>query len=288
MQVYRHTEKNFLLFAPFLCGSSYIRQNAEKMKLVRIEEQNWRLQLSLVQAYFPHVENRFVLFRDPFQKIVSFFSKFVYAKKYGVYFNTDVADRNEIAMDFWKKFEDWLPNMLEHKNDLHMQSITEQLGHYGLLDQLDQFTVVPNRNYMFWLNQHLDDPIRDYVAPLSRLPVNSYIISQIMTIREQIREIYHEDYEFLRKATFEWKTIYTEHAFPFMVIDEAKTSTSDEENFYDDFVPEFPDEIEDLPAQHREEIDAPVEVEIETPAPTPVVKPVVRTTNTNRRRRRNR
>ena len=82
MQVYRHTEKNFLLFAPFLCGSSYIRQNAEKMKLVRIEEQNWRLQLSLVQAYFPHVENRFVLFRDPFQKIVSFFSKFVYTKKY--------------------------------------------------------------------------------------------------------------------------------------------------------------------------------------------------------------
>ena len=289
MFTYRNPEKNFLIFAPFLCGSSWIWANVKQLNLTNISEDDGDLRKDLVLAYFKHTPTKFLLFRDPFQRLISYFLKFSYGR---VYETNNFMNNHELSMDFWKKFEDWLPNIIDNQWDLHMQPITGQLRDYDLLQYGNQFTVIPNRNYVAWVNQYLDSEMKYYSQnTASLIQVNSYLIPQILTIREQIREIYHEDYEFLRKATFEWRTVYTASNLKYIEEDRIPI-TSDEENFYEDFSPpedEIPIyEPEDLPAQHREEIDAPVDVEIETPAPTPVVKPVKRTTNTNRRRRRNR
>lgn len=241
MYVYKHVEKNFLLLTPFLCGSSFIKHNRTNLGLKFINDiepfqrktvvREQDLIRDLIKTYFPYYKKKYVLFRDPFQRVLSYFSKFVYTQTYNIsnIHNYNTHNLKEVSVDFWNNFEDWFFNIEENIDDMHMNPISKQLEFLELLDRANELTFVPIKNYSTWMTETFDFDMKHYTPSLSYFNLNLELLPQILTIRDYIKEIYREDYILLKRITLEWKNLYRASNLPFIVQNNDKINKNNTE-----------------------------------------------------------
>lgn len=215
MRVLYEPVKKHLIIAPLRCGSSILEDNAEKYNLVVMTSEiphNYGHESELYNNteflnLIKESDKRTFLFKEPFERLVSFYRTFVY---YPHFFKHDGELNKRFRLFFSEnRKQDFWDDMLQawdlieqhYKYDPHT---TPQYHFFKSCNQnVDDYEIVSTDEYRKWICLNFAEKIEDRISPIHEIPIKFSSISKIQKLHEMCKILYKEDYEYLEpKVTY--------------------------------------------------------------------------------------
>lgn len=200
MRIFYQEKQNKIFVTPFLCGSSYLLNNANTFSLIsflptddKTSKQMMFLQELLKQ---PNISKTFI-YRNPVERVLSFYNKFLFnkTKTSGSRYNSEFIFKcpaSTVKKTFWGEMVCSLPLFEKHyKTDLHT---APQFTFFEMFDEnVNDYTVYDVDDFTKWL--YLEFLVRE--TSISHSFINHTMdgnIIGILNLYDRLKKLYEVDY----------------------------------------------------------------------------------------------
>jgi len=232
MQIFYKKSTGHLIVTPFRCGSTHLNKSIKKYGLLNITEYEDSDEYKNILS---NVKKKTFIYRDPFERWVSFYFGLVYTprlcelgildgevvyKEYNnrivipknidqMYYNPtsyyDLIDSIKGTEDFWSATyaaTKLLKNIIKTSDDRHIFPQHIFFEEYFSKISTDKYEVISIKNYVSWINLTFNDRL-NYVSNLSDIYIKLSEVELVNEIRNMCMDIYNKDYTHIFPLTLE-------------------------------------------------------------------------------------